>query len=392
MRGWTFGVRAAMASVGLIDVTKVYGEGRGSVVAVEGLTLTVGAGELVVLLGPSGCGKTTTLRLVAGLERLSSGSVEIDGRDVSRVAPRDRDVAMVFQNYALYPHLTVYDNLAFGLKMRRTPRDDIRRRVEEVAGILGIEKLLARRPHALSGGQQQRVAFGRAVVRRPSVCLLDEPLANLDSRLRVRVRQELKRMHREFGMTALYVTHDQVEAMALGDRIVVLRNGVARQIGRPQEVFERPADRFVAGFLGSPPMNFLSGAMIAAGAEALFECVGGRVRIPGRCADSVASRVDGEVVLGIRPDRVSIVCGGDVGVGSLSIDVTATEDLGDHRIVYSCMADGQAMVAKLPMTESVPATGRARAVIDVAGVSLFELGECGANMVADVGEVDARTA
>ena len=383
-----------MAVVSLTNVTKAFGGKRDPVVAVDGVSLSVADGELVVLLGPSGCGKTTTLRLVAGLERLSDGTIEIDGRVVNEVAPRDRDVAMVFQDYALYPHLTVFANLAFGLKMRGTPKAEIKRRVDEVVGFLGIESLLDRKPHALSGGEQQRVAFGRAVVRRPRVCLFDEPLASLDARLRVQMRVELKRMQRELGMTALHVTHDQNEAMALGDRIVVMRDGSVQQIGRPLEVFERPANRFVAGFLGSPPMNFLEGRLAGSDGGVAFECGGGRVRVPKSLQGLAADRLGREVVLGIRPERLSIL-GGDLAELSLaekddatiSVSVSATESLGDHVNVYSRTRCGQELVAKAAVGGLAVNSGEARAVFDADGIALFESGPCGANMATEASGV-----
>ncbi|MEE9294386.1 MAG: ATP-binding cassette domain-containing protein [Phycisphaerae bacterium] len=384
-----------MAIVTLTNVTKVFGGRRNRVVAVDSVTLSVADGELVVLLGPSGCGKTTTLRLVAGLERLSSGTIEIDGRIVNEVAPRERDVAMVFQDYALYPHLTVQANLAFGLKMRRTPKPEIQRRVAEVVGFLGIEDLLDRKPHALSGGQQQRVAFGRAVVRRPGLCLFDEPLANLDARLRVQMRVELKRMQRELGMTALYVTHDQNEAMALGDRLVVMRDGAVQQIGRPLEVFERPANRFVAGFLGAPPMNFLEGRLAGANGRVAFECGGGRIAVPDALQALVSRCLGGPIVLGIRPERVSIVGGPSLGNGdarsdkddaAIAVRVSTTESLGDHVNVYSRTRCGQEVVAKVAVSNAASSAvidgGEAWAMFDVEGIALFEVGPSGANMGA----------
>src|SRR5213594_3674097 len=255
-----------MAQVVLDHVTKVFDD---QVMAVDDLTLTVGDGEFIILVGPSGCGKTTALRMLAGLEKVTSGRIAIDGRVINDVSPRDRDIAMVFQNYALYPHMTVFRNLAFGLRQRKVPSHEIDRRVHEVSEILGLDDLLKRRPAQLSGGQRQRVAMGRALVREPKAFLLDEPLSNLDAKLRVQMRAELKRIHQRLGITTIYVTHDQVEAMTLGDRIVVMSNGRVQQIGRPQEVYRHPANLFVAGFIGSPPMNLIratvSGGRIRAG-------------------------------------------------------------------------------------------------------------------------------
>src|SRR3954454_4632393 len=242
-----------MAKVLIRNLNKMYDE----VHAVKNVNLEIGDREFVVLVGPSGCGKTTTLRMVAGLEDITSGEVSIDGKVVNNLAPMDRDIAMVFQNYALYPHMTVYDNMAFGLRMRKFERPEIERRVKQAADVLGIQPLLERKPRQLSGGQRQRVALGRAIVRNPRVFLFDEPLSNLDAALRVQMRVELKRLHDRLETTAIYVTHDQVEAKKLGDRVGVVKGGVGHQVGQPLELYERPANRFVAGFIGSPAMNFV---------------------------------------------------------------------------------------------------------------------------------------
>src|ERR671928_490627 len=254
-----------MGQVVLKDVNKFYD----SVRAVKDVNLQIRDKEFVVFVGPSGCGKTTTLRMIAGLEAISSGDISIDGTVVNNLAPMDRDIAMVFQNYALYPHMTVYDNMAFGLKMRKFAKAEIEKRVQEAADILGIQELLRRKPRQLSGGQRQRVAVGRAIVRHPHVFLFDEPLSNLDAKLRVQMRVELKRLHDRLETTAIYVTHDQVEAMTLGDRVVVMKDGMVQQEGRPLELYERPANRFVAGFIGSPAMNFIAGTIAARGGALL---------------------------------------------------------------------------------------------------------------------------
>src|SRR6516164_7816151 len=243
-----------MGQVVLRNINKFYD----SVHAVKDVNLQIRDKEFVVFVGPSGCGKTTTLRMIAGLEAISSGDISIDGQVVNNLAPMDRDIAMVFQNYALYPHMSVYDNMAFGLKMRKVNRDDIRKRVYEAADVLGIRDYLNRKPRQLSGGQRQRVALGRAIVRHPQVFLFDEPLSNLDAKLRVQMRVELKKLHNRLNTTAIYVTHDQVEAMTLGDRVVVMRGGLVQQVGEPLELYNTPVNRFVAGFLGSPAMNFAS--------------------------------------------------------------------------------------------------------------------------------------
>src|SRR3989304_1842028 len=259
-----------MAGVTLEQVTRTFRTRKGEVRAVDDLSLSVGDGEFIVLVGPSGCGKTTTLRLIAGLEELTAGAIRIGDREVNNVPPKDRDVAMVFQNYALYPHMTVFKNMAFGLKMRRVPNAEIIRMVGETAAKLGLTHLLDRKPSALSGGERQRVAVGRAIARKPQVFLFDEPLSNLDAKLRIQMRTELKDLHRELRTTVVYVTHDQEEAMTLGDRMAVLREGVIQQCGPPLEVYNRPANRFVAGFVGTPLMNFFEGRLECNGDAVCF--------------------------------------------------------------------------------------------------------------------------
>src|SRR4051794_2742984 len=265
-----------MARVAMRSLNKKYDD----VHAVIDVNLDIRDQEFVVLVGPSGCGKTTTLRMVAGLESITGGQISIDETVVNELPPMDRDIAMVFQNYALYPHMTVYDNMAFGLKMRKFDKPQIAARVREAAEILGIQELLKRKPRQLSGGQRQRVAVGRAIVRHPQVFLFDEPLSNLDAKLRVQMRVELKRLHDRLETTAIYVTHDQVEAMTLGDRVVVMKDGLVQQVGAPLELYDRPANRFVAGFIGSPAMNFVTTSLAASGGALWAEAPGMRVRVP----------------------------------------------------------------------------------------------------------------
>ena len=279
-----------MARVALDQVRKVYDNGFE---AVHDVTLEVRDGEFVVLVGPSGCGKSTTLRMIAGLESISSGTLQIGDRVVNDVAPKDRDIAMVFQNYALYPHMTVFDNMAFGLKLRKMPKAEIRERVEAAADVLGLREVLDRKPKALSGGQRQRVALGRAIVRKPAVFLFDEPLSNLDAKLRVQTRTEISKLHTDLAATMVYVTHDQVEAMTMGDRIVVLHDGFVQQVAAPLELYDHPANTFVAGFIGSPSMNFVEGR-IDGGA---FVSDSGAVRVEG-----LKSPTSGAVTLGVRPE------------------------------------------------------------------------------------------
>src|SRR5205809_3803963 len=271
-----------MAKVIVKHVYKIYPAEKGTnVTAVEDVNLEIADREFVVLVGPSGCGKSTTLRMIAGLEEISHGDIYIGDRRVNDVAPKDRDIAMVFQSYALYPHMTVYDNLAFGLKLRHTPKAEIDRRVKEAAEILGLQNLLARKPKQLSGGQRQRVALGRAIVREPQVFLMDEPLSNLDAKLRVQTRAELIKLHQRLQTTVIYVTHDQVEAMTMGSRIAVMRDGILQQLDTPQALYDRPANMFVAGFIGSPAMNFFPGTMISGdGGQSWAQMAGQKLIIP----------------------------------------------------------------------------------------------------------------
>jgi ABC-type sugar transport system ATPase subunit len=291
----------------------------GATVAVRDLSLEIADGEFMIFVGPSGCGKTTALRMVAGLEKVTSGTISIGDRVINDVSPRDRDIAMVFQNYALYPHMTVYKNLAFGLKERKMPKDEIAVRVNGVSSMLGIDDLLKRRPAQLSGGQRQRVAMGRALVREPKAFLMDEPLSNLDAKLRVQVRGDLKRLHQRLGITTIYVTHDQVEAMTLGDRVAVLSNGVLQQLGSPQDVYDHPANLFVAGFIGSPSMNLLRANARAGVATA------GDLSLP------VPGVPDGEVVLGLRPEHLRPASDGQPEMEFLA---EVVEPLGDGVIVH----------------------------------------------------------
>ncbi len=290
-----------MAKVVLEHVYKIY---PGGVVAVNDANLEIEDREFVVLVGPSGCGKSTTLRMVAGLEEISRGNIYIDGRRVNDVPPKDRDIAMVFQNYALYPHMTVYKNMAFGLKLRRYPKEEIDQRVREAAEILGITALLDRKPKALSGGQRQRVAVGRAIVRKPKAFLFDEPLSNLDAKMRVQMRTEISKLHTRLSSTMIYVTHDQVEAMTMGDRIVVMKDGFIQQVATPLELYNNPANTFVAGFIGSPPMNFFQGRVEQKSGGIYFNEGNFSVRVEDAQAAKLASYVGQDVTFGVRPEDV----------------------------------------------------------------------------------------
>src|SRR5215510_4559058 len=311
IRGDVFywGPLMAGALLGSIPVAVVYS--FFVVHAVKDVNLQIRDKEFVVFVGPSGCGKTTTLRMIAGLEAISSGDISIDGNVVNELAPMDRDIAMVFQNYALYPHMSVYHNMAFGLKMRKFEKGEIDRRVREAADILGIGELLTRKPRQLSGGQRQRVALGRAIVRHPRVFLFDEPLSNLDAKLRVQMRVELKKLHLRLGTTAVYVTHDQVEAMTLGDRVVVMKDGLVQQVGEPLELYNRPANKFVAGFIGSPAMNFAMVTMTNGAGGIMAKNAGLEIQVPGNEAERLRSHVGRQVTLGIRPEDLYVARDGD---------------------------------------------------------------------------------
>ena len=292
-----------MASLSLKNICKVYSNGFE---AVKDFNLEVEDKEFIIFVGPSGCGKSTTLRMIAGLEEISSGELIIDGKLMNDVEPKDRDIAMVFQNYALYPHMTVFDNMAFGLKLRKVPKDEIKKKVEEAARILDLEKLLDRKPKALSGGQRQRVAMGRAIVRNPKVFLMDEPLSNLDAKLRVQMRSEIASLHNRLGATIIYVTHDQTEAMTLGTRIVVMKDGVVQQVDTPQHLYEQPGNLFVAGFMGSPQMNFLDAQIAQKGNDLVAKVGEYDIAIPAAKAKALkdGGYVGKTVVLGIRPEDI----------------------------------------------------------------------------------------
>ena len=329
-----------MAEVVLDDVRKRFA----SIEVLKGISGTIKHGELRVVLGPSGCGKSTLLRVIAGLEEITSGAVRIGDRIVNRLEPKDRDIAMVFQNYALYPHMSVYDNMAYGLRNRRTPRDEIERRVQEAARILGLGDLLQRKPRQLSGGQRQRVAMGRAIVREPAVFLFDEPLSNLDAKLRAQMRIEIKQLQQRLGTTGIFVTHDQVEAMTLGDRLMVMNAGVVEQVGTPLEVYERPATLFVAGFIGSPTMNLLEVRLRREGDALFAERPGMRIELPAALAETLARHRDREVVLGVRPEHVHLVA--PTGAPDLEATVEFTEQLGSEMLVSVTVAATRLTVAR----------------------------------------------
>jgi sn-glycerol 3-phosphate transport system ATP-binding protein len=351
-----------MAQVELNGVRKTYPNGFQ---AIHGIDVAIADGEFIVLVGPSGCGKSTLLRMVAGLETITEGEIRIGERVVNELEPADRDIAMVFQNYALYPHMSVFNNMAYGLRNRGTPKDEIEIRVRKAAEILELsEDQLARKPRQLSGGQRQRVAMGRAIVREPAAFLFDEPLSNLDAKLRVQMRLEIKRLQRGLGTTSIYVTHDQVEAMTMADRLVVMNGGQAEQIGTPMEVYERPATVFVAGFIGSPAMNFL---------EAKVE--GGRLLVNGASGLAVpVDMPDGPVAVGLRPEHLTPA---DGGTAVLELNAEAVELLGADTLVHGRLDGGQAVTARLPGTPTVRDGERVPLAVEAARLHLFhpETGE-----------------
>jgi multiple sugar transport system ATP-binding protein len=363
-----------MASVTLENVSKMY---PGDVYAVRNIDLEIHDGEFLVLVGPSGCGKSTTLRMVAGLETISDGTMRIGAGIVNDVHPKDRDIAMVFQNYALYPHMTVRQNMSFALKMRKTPKQEIGERVQWAAKMLGLEPLLERKPKALSGGQRQRVALGRAIVRQPAVFLFDEPLSNLDAKLRVETRAEIKRLHRELKTTTIYVTHDQEEAMTLGDRVVVMCDGLIRQIDTPLNIYNHPADRFVAGFLGMPPMNFFEGELLEQEGQLWFSAAGVRLCLDDSPRQWLAGEQQRQIVAGIRPENFTL---SDHSAGQEKYGISATvqivEPLGSTMDVYLKTDAGDSLVCRAPAGPQSEES-RVTAHVSPQEIHLFEPNEPG---------------
>src|SRR5881628_2572257 len=357
-----------MARVLLKNLNKKYDD----VHAVKDVNLEIHDREFVVLVGPSGCGKTTTLRMVAGLEEISSGEIQIDEQRINELAPMDRDIAMVFQNYALYPHMSVYDNMAFGLRMRKFGCDEIERRVRQAAEILGIQALLERKPRQLSGGQRQRVAVGRAIVRHPQVFLFDEPLSNLDAKLRVQMRVELKRLHERLETTAIYVTHDQVEAMTLGDRVVVMKDGWIQQVGEPLELYGKPANKFVAGFIGSPAMNFVDVKVADAKGALWAETQGLRVKVPPIHTSRLVPYKGQQVTLGIRPEDLQLASGSDPSEYVFDAVVDVVEPLGSE-ILLDLRAGNSTIVARVEPTVRLKVHEKTRLALTPDRAHFFDL-------------------
>jgi multiple sugar transport system ATP-binding protein len=338
---------------------------------VKDVDLQIHDKEFVVFVGPSGCGKTTTLRMIAGLEAITSGDVLIDDTIVNDVPPMDRDIAMVFQNYALYPHMSVAGNMAFGLKMRKFEKSEIESRIKRAADILGIGDLLHRKPRQLSGGQRQRVALGRAIVRDPKVFLFDEPLSNLDAKLRVQMRVELKKLHERLGTTAIYVTHDQVEAMTLGDRVVVMKDGLVQQVGEPLELYNTPANRFVAGFIGSPAMNFADVTLAASNGKVWAEAPGLRIGLPEPVAHRVNGRNGGKATVGIRPEDIHIAGPADPAELCFDVEVEVVEQLGSE-ILLDTRVGNSTFVASVDPTLRTRVHDRLKLAMNPARLHLFD--------------------
>ena len=363
-----------MASVSLQHIYKVY---SGNVTAVSDFTLDIEDKEFIVLVGPSGCGKSTTLRMVAGLEEISDGELYIGDKLVNDVAPKDRDIAMVFQNYALYPHMTVYDNMAFGLKLRKTPKDEIKRRVEEAAKILDIAHLLNRKPKALSGGQRQRVALGRAIVREPKVFLFDEPLSNLDAKLRVAMRTEITKLHQRLQTTFIYVTHDQTEAMTMASRIVVMKDGVVQQVDTPQNLYDYPTNEFVAGFIGSPQMNFFDVKLDREGQDVVAKFGENKIIVPPSKISKFVdeSYIGKEVVMGIRPENIhdSEEKLAEFSTAVIDVDVEVTELMGSETYLYLSTTGKEGnIVARVDPRTTSRAGNKIKIALDINRLHFFD--------------------
>jgi multiple sugar transport system ATP-binding protein len=370
-----------MAQVLLKDVKKVYENGF---VAVKDVDLNIADKEFMVIVGPSGCGKTTTLRMIAGLEEITDGKITIGPRVVNDIPPKDRDIAMVFQNYALYPHMTVFENMAFGLKLRKYPKAEIKERVQKAAEMLDIVNQLDKKPKALSGGQRQRVALGRAIVRNPAAFLFDEPLSNLDAKLRVTTRAELKSLHRRLNTTSIYVTHDQAEAMTLGDRICVMYNGVIQQVAPPMEVYDKPVNRFVAGFLGTPPMNFFTGKIQIKNGKPAFVFSDSTTITLKTVNNNFKTYIDKEMILGVRPEHLTVEQLPGQSDNGIKSTVNVIEPLGDRKDVYLTSSSGLKFIANLDPHTNIDVDQRITMYVDISKAHVFEPGETGKNVTLTV--------
>ncbi|HDS09886.1 MAG TPA: sn-glycerol-3-phosphate ABC transporter ATP-binding protein UgpC [Firmicutes bacterium] len=360
-----------MAQVILKNISKIFGN---DIYAVKDFNLEIQDKEFIVIVGPSGCGKSTTLRMVAGLEDISAGEIVIGDKVVNDISPKDRDIAMVFQNYALYPHMTVYENMAFGLKLRKFPKDEIDNRVKEAAAILEIGHLLERRPKELSGGQRQRVAVGRAIVRKPAVFLFDEPLSNLDAKLRVQMRAEIQKLHSTLQTTMIYVTHDQVEAMTMGDRIIVMKDGLIQQVDDPIHLYNNPVNKFVAGFIGSPSMNFIKGKIEKREGELFFKYASMKLKLPENFNEKLQKYIDKEVFLGIRPediyDKVFIAQPKEGTVFRAIVEVI--EPMGNEIFLYLKIG-GLSIIARVSPQTNVKINQEMELVVNISKTHVFDL-------------------
>jgi multiple sugar transport system ATP-binding protein len=345
----------------------------GQVTAVNDVNIEVADKEFLVLVGPSGCGKTTSLRLLAGLEEIIEGTIRIGDRVVNDVAPKDRDIAMVFQSYALYPHMTVYDNMAFGLKLRKTPKDEIKKRVEEAADILGIGTLLDRRPRQLSGGQRQRVALGRAIVRKPKVFLFDEPLSNLDAKLRVQTRAEIQQLHNRLETTFIYVTHDQTEAMTMATRIAVMKDGILQQVDSPQRLYDLPVNVFVAGFIGSPAMNFFNAKLVRGDGGMQIDTGSFKLSVPPDKGKAYEGHIDKDIIFGIRPEDIHDTQFTPPGIQPAEVhaEVQVVEPMGNEMILYLKVA-GNTFVSRMDPRSQANVNESKKVVFNMDNIHLFE--------------------
>jgi multiple sugar transport system ATP-binding protein len=356
-----------MAEVRLENVSKIFNE---RIKAVDEVSLTIHDKEFMVLVGPSGCGKSTTLRMVAGLEEISAGKIFINDDLVNDIPPKDRDIAMVFQNYALYPHMTVFENMAFGLKLRKFRKEEIKSRVDEAGDILGLQDLLDRRPKELSGGQRQRVAVGRAIVRKPKVFLFDEPLSNLDAKLRVQMRVEISKLHQKLEATMIYVTHDQVEAMTMGDRITVMKDGIIQQVDSPTHLYAKPVNKFVAGFIGSPAMNFFSGELVENGTT-LFKSKSFEIQIPGQLSKNLIKEKGKKIVLGVRPEDFSMQSSEKEEYNLIEALVEVIEPMGSENYLYLRTDDQNFIIRTAPST-NVKINDQIKLYINLENIHLFD--------------------
>ena len=367
------GGRIKMAGLILKNITKIYEDSQQK--SVDNFSIDIEDKEFIILVGPSGCGKSTTLRMIAGLEEITSGELYIGDKLVNNVSPKDRDIAMVFQSYALYPHMTVFDNMAFGLKIKKVPKDEIKRRVHEAAKTLDIEHLLDRKPKALSGGQRQRVALGRAIVREPKVFLMDEPLSNLDAKLRVQMRSEIGKLHKRLQTTFIYVTHDQTEAMTMGTRIVVMKDGVVQQIDSPQNLYEHPVNLFVAGFMGSPQMNFIDATLSEEGGEYYLTFDGGKIKVPAdRLTDKVKEKVGQEVVFGIRPENIhdeeAFLSMNPENCIDVKVDIT--EMMGAETYLYITIGENTNAIARVNPRTTAKIGDTIKVAFDLTKLHIFD--------------------